>query len=142
MYSSSATKATAAFEALLRDRPRRAEDRSTTAFHVLRTAAVNAIAIHDRRERCFHSFDANRVAVTAEHPRAALLSAGEHADDIPTAGGDLGQLDVGAEFLQLVCKELADGALAGGAGHEIGIDRVDGDEVAEEFKGWVHAGTI
>ena len=80
------------FHAAFRDCFRGAEDGGAAAFHVLRAAAVHATVALDGRERRAHSFDADGVAVAAQHERRSALLRFNDADHIGASQWGTGAL--------------------------------------------------
>src|SRR6478752_723011 len=72
-------------------------------------------------------------AASAQAQRAPAAGAARDPDHVRAAGLDDLDLRLHARFLEPACDEAGDLELAGAAGHEPGIDRVDRDQLGDEF---------
>ena len=121
---------------------RRVDHRGHAALHVLAAAAVEAAVALDGIERRGHPFDAHRIRVPAEHQRASRRSPFDDPHDVGTPRSDIGRFDIDAGRSQLGRDQRRDGRLAGSAGDQRRIDRVDGYQVAQQADDGVHAPTL
>src|SRR6185312_5813278 len=91
--------------------------------HVDAAAPVQPIALDERLDRALVAVVADRVGVPVEQQRAPAAGPAGNPDHVRAAGRD--DLDV-----RLHARRLE---LAGASGYELGIDRVDRDQLGNEF---------
>ena len=105
------------------------------AFHVVASAAVDAIAIDARLERRDrHPLRAHRVGVSAEG-QGGPVAITHFRHRVGAAGCRLFQPSVHAPLFQPVAGELGEGGFAVAfIGHEHRVHRRDADEVAEQLE--------
>ena len=102
------------------------------ALHVEAPAAVEPVALDARLERPLVAVVADRVGVAVEQQRAPAARPAGDADHVHAAGRDLVDAHLRARALEPGGDEARDLALPRTAGDEVGIDRVDRDQVADE----------
>ena len=109
----------------------RGHARGHTAFHVVRAAPVK-FAIADRgRERIAHAVNAHNINVPVEHDRLAAAFAFERRDHAGTPRRGFDDFHAEAESFQVVGNICRNGGFARRTRHEIGVDRVNADEISE-----------
>jgi hypothetical protein len=117
---------------------RRIDHRGDAAFHVLRSAAVEPAVALDRRERIAHPGHTDGVGMPAEHQRGTFDARLQHADHVGPATAGIFDRDLQTDAPHRAADGVSDLAFAGRAGHQRGIDGVDGDEIAQQFDGRIH----
>ena len=121
-----------------RELPRRVDHRGQAALGVLRAPSVQPSVPLHRIERPGHPLDADRIQVPAEHEGAAGPPALEHTDDVRPPGGDLLPRDVEPGRAHRGRHGVRDRPLATRSRHQVRVDRVDRDEIAEQSGGGIH----
>ncbi len=114
-------------------------DRGQPALHVERPAPVHAPVLDPRLEGRVHPLDADDVHVRAEEERAAAATPAGGRDRVGAAGRDLLDAGVQAALAHPAGRERGDLGLAGAAGHELRVDRVDLDQPRQKLGGLAHA---
>ena len=107
-------------------------DRGQSALHVVRATAVHPPALDARLERGVHSRNADGIEVRVEHERAAAAGArfdGDHARTVVRAD----ELGLEAGVPAPLGHEARELGLAARAGDQLGIDRVDRDELRDQL---------
>ena len=122
----------------------RDDHRGHAALHVARAAPGEPVPLDRGGERVRHPLDADGVEVAGEHDggTGGLARAdGDQARPVVVAGR---RDDVGLEpaALQAVPEVVDGGGLTGGAGHQPGVHRVDGDELEGQRDGGVAEGAV
>jgi hypothetical protein len=102
------------------------------ALHVVAAAPVQEAVAHPRRARLAHPLHADGVEVAVEHQRAPAAAAARAADDRRAPGRGLDHVHVEARAGHPSGGEAHHLRLAGAAGDERRVDRVDRDEVGDE----------
>lgn len=106
------------------------------ALHVEGAAAVHPPFADARGERvAVVAGETDRVQVAVEHQGAAAAGAARDRDDRRPAGPPFQAVDLEAAGGQPGAAEVGDGGLPGPAGHEVGVDGVDGDQPGQEATG-------
>ena len=103
------------------------------ALHVDAAAAVQPIALDERLERALVAVVPDRVGVAVEQQRAPAAGPAGNPDHVRAAGRDDLDVRLHAGRLEPAGDEARDLQLAGAAGYELGIDRVDRDQLGDEF---------
>ena len=111
---------------------RRSNHRGDTALHVLRSAPVQTSIRDAGLERIGHAFNPDRVEVPAQHDARTRLATREYADDIRATGRDFLQNNVQSCSRHRSTRDLGNLALPWSARHQRWIDRVGGNQVAEQ----------
>ena len=107
-------------------------DRGEGALHVARAAPVQLAVCDHRLERSVHARYADRVHVRVQQERASATRPAGDAHDVRSPGRGFVQLDLEPGRVEPSRHEARDLVLAGGAGDQIGVDRVDRDQVGRE----------
>ena len=110
----------------------RDERRRDAGLHVVRTAAIETVALDARVVRRVHPRDAHGVDVAAQQQRAPASRARRAHDDARASGRPLDHPRLEPRCERPPGDERRDLALAGPAGHERRVDGVDRDELAQQ----------
>jgi hypothetical protein len=128
--------------ALLRHDARRIDHRRHAALHVLRSAAIETAVALNRRERLAHAGHTDGVGMPAEHQRRTFHPRLEHTDDVRPSAAGVFDGDLESDAAHRGGNRIGNLAFAGGTGHQRRIDGVDGNQIAQQFDGWVHVVTL
>ena len=110
----------------------RPHGRRDAALHVEAAAPVEAVALDARVEWTLVAVVAHGVRVAVEQQRAPTARAARDAGHVRAPRRDLVDACLDAGCLEPAGDEARDLQLARASGHELRIDRVDGDQVRDE----------
>src|SRR5687767_12205302 len=123
---------TATAQSVLANDPRGIDHGRDTALHVLRSTSVEPAVPDGGIERRGHSFDTDRVGVTAEHQRRSGAAAVQNADDVRPAWCYVLQMDVQPEMLQMLGDHAGYPGLGRCTFDKRRVDRIDGDQASKK----------
>ena len=101
---------------------------------------MHPAVLDGRLERPLHARHAHGVHVGIQKEGLAASAPAGDADRVEAPGGDLFDLHLESRSLEPGSDEACDLTLPGRAGDQVGVDRIDADEVSEELRQRAHSG--
>ena len=107
-------------------------------LHVIRAAAIQAVAIDARCVGIAHTRHTDGIGVAVEDERLATPTSFGGSDDIGAPRDDVFELDAQAGAAEGLGNIAGHGLLPSATRHQIGVDRVDGGHIMQKLNRAIH----